>query len=262
MTDTTEVTEAMIDSVTGKIIDQKQLAERQLVQDRERVVSLLGPGGLLNQLTKNVLGTALEAEPTEHLGYEHVEVPIAENVRNGTRPKTALTEIGPVGIEVLRDREGSFEPVIVMMPFECDVRVSSKDHAVTAFMSTTTTNPATATPLCGTQLVRLHVCPRTRAYAAKRRSEGKSPKDILRCLKRAIAREIYHLLTTPPAYIDPAQLRQLRLQSGYTLTQAADTMGCSIAKRSCAERSLLNDREFLSVYRALLEQQATVQSAA
>jgi putative transposase len=34
-------------------------------------------------------------------------------VRNGTRSKTVLTEIGPVKIEVLRDREGTFEPVIV-----------------------------------------------------------------------------------------------------------------------------------------------------
>lgn len=40
-------------------------------------------------------------------------MPIAENMRNGTRPKTVLTEIGPVQIEVPRDRDGSFEPVIV-----------------------------------------------------------------------------------------------------------------------------------------------------
>ncbi len=113
MTDTTEATEAMIDPVTGEIIDQKQLAEQLLAQAKEQGVSLVGPGGLLNQLTKNVLETALEAELTEHLGHEHGEVPIAENMRNGTRSKTVLTEIGPVQIEVPRDREGSFEPVIV-----------------------------------------------------------------------------------------------------------------------------------------------------
>lgn len=33
-------------------------------------MSLVGPGGLLNQLTRNVLETALEAELTEHLGRE------------------------------------------------------------------------------------------------------------------------------------------------------------------------------------------------
>jgi transposase-like protein len=60
-----------------------------------------------------VLETALEAELTEHLGHEHGQTPIAANMRNGTRSKTVLTEIGPVEIEVPRDRDGSFEPVIV-----------------------------------------------------------------------------------------------------------------------------------------------------
>lgn len=110
MTDTTEMlNEAMIDPVTGEIIDQKELAERLLAQAKEQGVSLVGPGGLLNQLTK----TALEAELTEHLGHDYGGVPIAANMRNGTRMKTVLTEIGPVEIEVPRDRDGSFEPVIV-----------------------------------------------------------------------------------------------------------------------------------------------------
>ena len=114
MTDfTTDRTEEMIDPVTGEIIDQKDLAERLLAQAKEQGVSLVGPGGLLNQLTKNVLETALEAELTEHLGHDHGQTPIAANMRNGTRVKTVLTEIGPVEIEVPRDRDGSFEPVIV-----------------------------------------------------------------------------------------------------------------------------------------------------
>jgi len=97
VTDTTEMGE-MIDPVTGEIIDQKELAERLLAQAREQGVSLVGPGGLLGQLTKNVLETALEAELTEHLGHEHGEMPLGSNVRNGTRSKTVLTEIGPVEI--------------------------------------------------------------------------------------------------------------------------------------------------------------------
>jgi putative transposase len=110
---TTEMTGVMIDPVTGEIIDQKELAERLLAQAKEQGVSLVGPGGLLNQLTRNVLETVLEAELTEHLGHEHGQTPIAANMRNGTRSKTVLTEIGPVEIEVPRDRDGSFEPVIV-----------------------------------------------------------------------------------------------------------------------------------------------------
>jgi transposase-like protein len=75
------MTEAMIDPVTGQIIDQKELAEQLLAQAKKQGVSLVGPGGLLNQLTKNVLETALEAELAEHLGHEHGETPIAANMR-------------------------------------------------------------------------------------------------------------------------------------------------------------------------------------
>ena len=107
------VDDEMIDPVTGEIIDQKEIAQRLLAQAKEQGVSLTGPGGLLGELTKNVLETALEAELTEHLGHEHGGTPIAENMRNGTRVKTVLTEIGPVEIEVPRGRDGSFEPIIV-----------------------------------------------------------------------------------------------------------------------------------------------------
>ena len=90
---TTDMTGVTIDPVTGEIIDQKELAERLLAQAKEQGVSLVGPGGLLNQLTRNVL-TALEAELTEHLGHEHGQTPVGANMRNGTRSKTVLTEVG------------------------------------------------------------------------------------------------------------------------------------------------------------------------
>ena len=78
-------------------------------------MDLIGPNGLLNQLTKNVLETALDAEMTEHLGYDKHD-PAGRgsgNSRNGMRSKTVLTEIGPVEIEVLRDTNASFDPQIV-----------------------------------------------------------------------------------------------------------------------------------------------------
>ncbi len=76
---------------------------------------LTGEGGLLQQLTKRVLESALEGEITDHLGYEKHDPAGAGsgNCRNGVRAKTVLTEVGPVEIEVPRDREGSFEPQIV-----------------------------------------------------------------------------------------------------------------------------------------------------
>lgn len=65
----------MIDPVTGEITDQKGLAELLLAKARKQGVSLVGPGGLLSGLTKQVLETALEAELTEHLGPEHGRTP-------------------------------------------------------------------------------------------------------------------------------------------------------------------------------------------
>jgi transposase-like protein len=51
-------------------VDQQRLAEQLLAQAKERGVDLVGPDGLLNQLTKKVLETALEEEMSEHLGYD------------------------------------------------------------------------------------------------------------------------------------------------------------------------------------------------
>jgi transposase-like protein len=91
------------------------LAAQLLEQARTEGVDLIGPDGLLNQLTKTVLETALEAEMSEHLGYDKHDPAgrTGGNSRNGTRTKTVLTEIGPVQIEVPRDVDASFEPQIV-----------------------------------------------------------------------------------------------------------------------------------------------------
>jgi putative transposase len=103
-----------IESMAAQI-DQQQFAQELVEQARAEGVELVGAGGLVTRLTKSVLETALEAEMTEHLGYDKHD-PMGRNggnSRNGTRTKTVVTEIGPVDIEVPRDREGSFEPVIV-----------------------------------------------------------------------------------------------------------------------------------------------------
>lgn len=110
MTDTLENVAA-----GGDEVDQQQLAEQLLAQAREQGVDLVGPNGLLNQLTKKVLETALEEEMAEHLGYDKHD-PVGRNSgnsRNGVRAKTVLTEIGPVEIEVPRDTDASFTPQIV-----------------------------------------------------------------------------------------------------------------------------------------------------
>jgi transposase-like protein len=76
---------------------------------------LLGPDGLLSQVTKAVLERALDEELTDHLGYERHD-PAGRgsgNSRNGTTPKTVLTDIGGIDLDVPRDRNGAFSPRIV-----------------------------------------------------------------------------------------------------------------------------------------------------
>src|SRR6204780_223118 len=75
---------------------------------------IVGPGGLPSQLTKRLVERAMEVELTEHLGFEpHLEPPGGTgNARNGTTPKTLVTEHGPGAIDTPRDRNGSFEPQI------------------------------------------------------------------------------------------------------------------------------------------------------
>jgi transposase-like protein len=111
---------ATLDGVTKKKraepTAEEKVAEELVARAREQGLSLTGPDGLLKQLTKAVLETALNQEMTEHLGHDK-HGPAgneAGNVRNGSRPKTVLTEgSGQVPIEVPRDRAGSFEPQIV-----------------------------------------------------------------------------------------------------------------------------------------------------
>ena len=113
---------ATLDTVAARKKDkpeptaEQKLAEELVARAREQGVSLTGPDGLLKQLTKTVLETALNQEMTEHLGHDK-HGPAgneAGNVRNGTRPKTVLTEAsGQVPVEVPRDRHGTFEPQIV-----------------------------------------------------------------------------------------------------------------------------------------------------
>jgi putative transposase len=76
---------------------------------------IAGPGGLLGQLTKRLVERAMEVELTDHLGYEPHQEPAggAGNTRNGSTPKTLITEHGEVRIDTPRDRAGTFEPQIV-----------------------------------------------------------------------------------------------------------------------------------------------------
>lgn len=78
-------------------------------------VAIDGPDGLINRMIKVVLERALEVEMGDHLGYDRGDPAGAGsgNSRNGFTAKTVITTAGQARIEVPRDRNGSFEPVIV-----------------------------------------------------------------------------------------------------------------------------------------------------
>lgn len=102
---------------SGACAAERQLALEMIRRAKERGLDLTGPDGLLRQFTRTVLETALDEEMTEHLGrakHEKSARGRSANTRNGTTVKTVTTDgVGPVTIEVPRDRDGSFEPVIV-----------------------------------------------------------------------------------------------------------------------------------------------------
>src|SRR5918911_833669 len=78
-------------------------------------LQLTGDGGFLPQMIKAVLERGLQAELTDHLGYEKGD-PAGRgspNSRNGSTPKTVATEVGDIGLATPRDRAGTFEPRLV-----------------------------------------------------------------------------------------------------------------------------------------------------
>jgi hypothetical protein len=97
--------------INDRLLDA--LLERS--RDEAGGLRLTGEGSMLGELVKAVLERALEVELTAHLGYPRHDPSghRSGNSRNGTISKKVQTGIGPVGIEVPRDRAGDFEPRLV-----------------------------------------------------------------------------------------------------------------------------------------------------
>ncbi|WP_355043143.1 transposase [Nonomuraea glycinis] len=96
-------------------MSDEQLISMLVNRARSEGLQLTGEGGLLQQLTKRVLESALEGEITDHLGYDRHD-PAGKNSgnsRNGSRTKTVVTDVGPVEVRVPRDVAGTFEPQLV-----------------------------------------------------------------------------------------------------------------------------------------------------
>jgi putative transposase len=103
-----ELSPEVRDRLSDQVIDE-------LLAGARTEEEIVGPGGLLADLTRRLVERAMSAELTEHLGYErHQEPPGgAGNTRNGSMPKTLATEHGPVRIKTPRDRKGTFDPQLV-----------------------------------------------------------------------------------------------------------------------------------------------------
>jgi putative transposase len=114
MTTETTIEQEPAAGSAGTVTDE-QLISMLVDRARGEGLKLTGEGGLLQQLTKRVLESALEGEITDHVGYGKHD-PAGKgsgNSRNGTRAKTVLTDVGPVEVRVPRDVAGTFEPQIV-----------------------------------------------------------------------------------------------------------------------------------------------------
>ncbi len=95
-------------TLTNEMLDE-------MLDGAKSAEELFGPQGLLKELTKRLVERVLEAELSDHLGYEKHE-PAGRgsgNSRNGYRSKTVQGEAGELTIRVPRDREGSYEPLLV-----------------------------------------------------------------------------------------------------------------------------------------------------
>lgn len=93
----------------------QEWAAELVARARSQGVELAGENGLLTQMVRQVLQTGLNVELADHLGYTPyaVEGRGSGNSRNGSYPKTVITDVGPVEVQMPRDRAGTFEPVTV-----------------------------------------------------------------------------------------------------------------------------------------------------
>jgi putative transposase len=101
--------------LAAELLDDRRLDELIAAAADDGGLRLTGEGGFLPELVKRVLERGLAVELTDHLGYEKGDPAGrgAPNSRNGTTPKTVLTEVGAVGLDVPRDRASTFEPRLV-----------------------------------------------------------------------------------------------------------------------------------------------------
>ncbi len=108
-----EAVEEPVGESAAEAMPDEQLIGMLVDRARSDGLQLTEEGGLLQQLTKRALKSALEDEITDHVGYDDAAGRNSGNSRNGTRAKTVLTDVGPAEGKVPRDIAGTFEPQLV-----------------------------------------------------------------------------------------------------------------------------------------------------
>jgi transposase-like protein len=116
MTDNTNL--SLIDQLPELVAnqaDRKSLKKRirKAIKDAGGASAITDPGMVIRELTKAVYEAMLEEELEQHLGYERNGESPAGNYRNGSSSKTMKSRLGPVELDIPRDREGSFAPIVV-----------------------------------------------------------------------------------------------------------------------------------------------------
>jgi transposase len=101
-------------------------------------------------------------------------------------------------------------------------------------------------------MVRLTYDDATKAYVARRTAEGKTKREIVRCLKRYVAREVFHLLVAPEAVPAGADLRAARTAAGLSLSAVAGELGTSVNQLSRLERAVAHDTVLARRYQQVL----------
>ena len=110
---TTTDSEMMSEPMRPVIDDE--LVDRLMAQVDAEGLELLGPDGVLTELTSRILSRGLEVEMADHLGYEKGDPAGwgSGNNRNGSYEKTVNTDAGAVPVEMPRDRDATFEPLLI-----------------------------------------------------------------------------------------------------------------------------------------------------
>ena len=107
----------------SKIIQESRMkaALDLLLEGDVDLSNALGQGGLIKQLTKALLERALTVEMDDHLGYDRYRRSEINNARNGSYGKDLITDNGVIELNIPRDRNGDFEPIMGLLRDELDM---------------------------------------------------------------------------------------------------------------------------------------------